>query len=188
VNHLLTGEAFAALFTSFEHTARRLESREHYDIPEEREQLCQFTAGRLDPADHQAYLAGWLEMVRSARAAGKRFERVRIVPAALTDYLRLELRSNRYSAAAGEDIRYLDRDQAEALDLPDQDFWLFDGQRLALQCFTAAGRPLGALVVTEPAVVAQHANWLDRAWAHATPYADYLTADPSRERPAGPGG
>jgi Family of unknown function (DUF6879) len=144
--------------------------------------------GRLGLLAVGAYMAGWMAMVRGARAAGKRFERVRIVPAVLTEYLRLELRGNRYNAAAGEDIRYLDRDQAEGLDLPDQDFWLFDGQRLALQCFTPAGRPLGALVVTEPSVVAQHALWLDRAWARAVPYADYLAADPSREHPAGPSG
>ncbi len=188
MSHLLTGEVFGQLFTSFERTARRLEARDHYDIAEEDDQVGGFATGQLDEADHRAYMADWMGMVRSARAAGKRFERVRIVPAVLTNYLRLELRGNRYNAEAGEDIRYLDRDRANALDLPDHDFWLFDEERLALQYFTASGRPLGALVVADPAVVSQHAAWLDRAWTEATPYADYLAEDPSREHPAGRGG
>ena len=188
MSHLLTGEAFGRLFANFERTARRLEARDHYDIAEEGDQLRQFAAGRLEEAEHRAYMEEWMGMVRSARTAGKRFERVRIVPAVLTDYLRLELQGNRYNAEAGEDIRYLERERANALDLPDHDFWLFDDERLALQYFTASGRPLGALVVTDPAVVAQHAWWLDRAWSEATPYAAYLAEDPNREHPAGGGG
>jgi len=33
-----------------------------------------------------------------------------------------------HNVAAGEDIRYLDRDRAE--DLPGHDYWLFDSSRL----------------------------------------------------------
>jgi hypothetical protein len=188
VNHLITGEAFGRLFTSFQRTARRLEARDHYEIAEEEDQVGRFTAGQLAEAEHRAYMADWMGMVQSASTAGKRFERVRIVPAILTDYLRLELRGNRYNAEAGEDVRYLERDRANTLDLPDHDFWLFDDERLALQYFTASGRPLGALVITEPDAVAQHALWLERAWAAAIPYADYLAEDPGREHPAGWGG
>jgi hypothetical protein len=182
-----TGEEFGRLFTSFDRTARRLETRNRYDVPDEREQLAQFLAGELDDDGHRRWITPWMETVHEAVAAGRRFERVRVVPDPLTDYLRLELRGNRYNAEAGEDIRYLDRRRANALDLPDHDFWLFDGDRLALQCFTADDRPLGALLITEPVVVRQHDIWLDLAFQHATPYPEYLAEDPGREDPPAAG-
>ena len=90
-----------------------------------------------------------------------------------------------FNVDAGEDIRYLARDRGNALELPGHDFWLFDDERLALLWFTTDDRLLGAQISTEPAVVRQHTRWLDLAEAHATPYRDYLAADPARAMPPG---
>jgi hypothetical protein len=182
---LLLGEEFNRLFTSFERSARRLEVRDRYDVAAERPYIARYLAGMQEDPEHLArYRGPWLDAVRANIASGRRYQRVRVVPEPLTDYLRYALRGTRQTVKAGEDIRYLPRSLANELELPDHDFWLCDDRRLALLHFTADDRPLGALVVTEPDVVAQHRSWLDLAAEHATPYAEYLTADPSREHPA----
>jgi hypothetical protein len=183
---LITCEAFGQLFRDFARSARRLETRDYYRDPEEDAALARFLAGQPENPDYVASRDYWLNgTIRAAVAAGKSFSRVRVVPEPLTPYLRFGVYHCRYNVAAGEDVRYLDRDQAAGFDLPAHDFWLFDEERLALLWFTADDRLLGAQVVTEPAVVRQHVAWLDLAVVHATPYHDFLAADPTREQPPG---
>ncbi|MFJ6214806.1 DUF6879 family protein [Streptomyces sp. NPDC092296] len=43
-----------------------------------------------------------------------------------------------------------------------------------------AGQLLGAEVVTEPAVVVEHARWLDAAFHGAVPYRDFVKENPAR--------
>jgi len=180
---LLTGTDFLQLFRDFEHTAQRLETRDFYLIPSEQPQFEQFLAGGPDDPDEAEKRAPWLDGVRAARAAGKRFERVRVAPEPLTPYLRFELRGTNYNDDAGEDIRYLNRDLANCLDLPSHDYWIFDATRVAPLYFTSDGRFLGAQVVTEPDVVQQHAHWVDLALQHAIPYQRYLAEGPTRQDP-----
>lgn len=183
---LITGEAFGRLFRTFQRSARRLETRDCYRDPEEDEALARFLAGSPEDPGYVASREYWLSgTIRAAVDADQRFARVRVVPEPLTPYLRFGLFHCRFNVDAGEDIRYLARDRANALDLPGHDFWLFDDERLALLWFTTDDRLLGAQIVTEPAVVRQHARWLDRAEAHATPYRDYLAAAPARAMPSG---
>jgi hypothetical protein len=180
---LLTGEDFLQLFSDFEHSAQRLETRDFYLIPDEQAEFEQFLAGGPDDPDEAEKRAAWLENVRAATASGKRLERVRVVPEPLTPYLRFELRGTSYNADAGEDIRYVNQQRADALDLPSHDYWIFDSARLALLYFTVAGRFLGAQVVTEPGILQQHARWITRALEQATPYQHYLAEDPTRQDP-----
>ena len=91
--------------------------------------------------------------------------------------------SARRNVEAGEDIRFLSRSVANGLDLPDHDFWVFDSIRMVELRFTADGRPLGHDLVTDPAIVARHSRWLERAFAEATPWVDYVAEDPTRELP-----
>jgi hypothetical protein len=181
---LLRGPQFEGLFTSFERTARRLEVRDRYDVESERLYLTRWRDGMQKDGQHVESRRPWLSQVRESVAHGKTYQRVRVVAEPLTEYVRYALRGTRQTVEAGEDIRYLLRSQAAELDLPDHDFWLFDERRLALMPFTADDRSLGALVVTDPAAVAQHAAWLDLAAAQSTPYADFLAEDPTREFPA----
>jgi hypothetical protein len=75
----------------------------------------------------------WLRMVREATRAGRRFTRVRVVSVPLTDYSRFAVFCSGQANAAGEDIRYLQRDEAESL--PDRDYWLFDSHKLVRMHF-----------------------------------------------------
>jgi hypothetical protein len=180
---LITGEEFGQLFQSFKYTARRLEGRGRYNDPEEEVALQRFLNGQAEDQEYVADRDYWLDgTVRPAVAAGKIFQRVRLVADPLTQYQRFGLRNCRDNVAAGEDIRYLTRAEANRLDLPDHDYWLFDGQ-LAMLWFTHDDRLLGAQWVADQEVTQQHEQWLNTALNAAAPYGEFLAADPSRDRP-----
>nr|WP_285485578.1 DUF6879 family protein [Amycolatopsis taiwanensis] len=117
----------------------------------------------------------WLDMVREAAAAGRRFARVRVVSRPMTDYQRFSHVLAKRNNAAGEDIRYLTRDQAEALSLPNHDYWLFDSCKLVIMHFAEDNRFEGAEIIEDPTVIVQHNYWRDVAWHHAARRDDFAT-------------
>lgn len=167
---LLTPAEFGALWDDFQHTAFKLEGRDQYDVPSEKESLGRFLAGQPDP---ERATRPWLVKMKAATTAGKRIERVRIVTEPHTDYVRWLLAGNPLNAAAGEDIRYLPRPRATKHDLPEHDFILFDSARLVLLNFDDADRPLQHELVTDPEIVVRHCQWRDAAWHYAVPYELY---------------
>lgn len=161
---MIVGDAFAQLFRSFDHTAFRLEVRDRYDADYENESLRKFLAGEPDDLP---WMQNWLTMIREATAAGKMFNRVRVVSTPLTDYSRFGVWCSQFTNGAGEDIRYLVRDRADALDLPRYDYWLFDSSKLVRMHFDDDDAFLGAETIQDPAEVVRHSNWRDAAWHHA---------------------
>jgi hypothetical protein len=155
---LVSGPAFVELFRTFEHTARRLEVRDRYDSPSEREPLRRFLAGEDEDL---AWFQNWLGIIKQATTEGKILQRVRVVSVPLSDYSRYGLDLARHTVGAGEDIRYLNR--AEAGGLPEFDFWVFDSKRVAKLHFTDDDQLLGAEIITDPAVVVECAAALDDA-------------------------
>jgi hypothetical protein len=182
-DELLIGPTLRTLFHDFQQTARRLETRDRYELASEHDLMSRWRAGTVTVAEGQDWYADWTDLVQAADAAGKRFERVRVVPEPLTEYLRFELWLARFNADAGEHVRYLTRDRASRLDLPAHDFWVLDGERLALLYFTADDRLLGAELITDPVMVARHARWMGHAYAAGIRYRDYLAADPGQDQP-----
>lgn len=106
-------------------------------------------------------------MIREATAAGRLFARVRVVSVPMTDYSRFGLWGARYAREAGDDIRYLTRDQAKAAELPGHDYWLFDSRKLVKMIFGEDDRFTGAEVIEDPSAIAQHNYWRDAARHHA---------------------
>lgn len=162
-----------SLFTTFAHTAWRLESRDAYSVPAEAESIRQYLAGENDLKTHRDSDEGrWSATMRSAMGAGKRVERVRVVPSPLTDYLRWESWVCQLNVEDGEDIRYLDRDLARELDMPhvNHDYWLFDSHRLYLMHFDDADRSLGWELIEDPAMVVRANYYRDVAWHYAIPF------------------
>ncbi len=102
-------------------------------------------------------------MIREATIEGRQFSRVRVVSVPLTDYSRFGLRGALFAGEAGDDIRYLTRDQAEVADLPRHDYWLFDSRRLVKMHFSEDDRFTGAEIVEDPATIVQHNYWRDVA-------------------------
>jgi hypothetical protein len=154
----------------FEHTAFRLETRDKYYSPNETKALEQFVAG--EPVD-LAWFQSWLIMIREATAEGRRFARVRVVSMPLTDYSRFGVFCSEHTNAAGEDIRYLARDQAE--DLPDYDYWLFDSRKLVRMHFDDEEHFLGGEIIDDPSVIVQHNCWRDVAWHRAVRRDDFAS-------------
>jgi hypothetical protein len=183
---LVSGENWYRHFLTFERTAKRLETRNAYAKADEDAAFRRFLDGQADDPQYGVELEDWtVGVVGRAIAAGKSFIRVRVVREPPTGYQRFGLRNARYNVAAGEDIRYLQREHAQQLGLPDYDFWLFDERCLALMHFTDDDRMLGVQLVTAPAVVRQHARWLDTAEAAAVPYRIYVAEDSLRALPPG---
>src|SRR5437764_1112204 len=110
-------------------------------------------------------------MIRTAAAEGRRFSRVRVFDVPPSDYNRFSFAVSHHNNAAGEDIRYLTRDQAA--ELPDHDYWLFDSRKLVRMQFDDDDRFLGAEIIEDPAVIVQHNYWRDAAWHHAVRRDDF---------------
>jgi hypothetical protein len=166
------GDDFSALFRTFEHTAFRLEVRERYNVPREVASFKKFLDGEPDNLE---WAESWLSMVREATAAGRRFSRVRVVSIPLSDYSRFGLWASQFTNAAGEDIRYVNRDVANDAHLPNHDYWLFDSRKLAMMHFSEHDRFLGAEIIEDPAMIVQHNYWRDSAWHCAVRRDDFHT-------------
>jgi hypothetical protein len=125
--------------------------------------------------DDLPWMQGWLDMLRAATAEGRHFARVRVVSQPLTDYNRFGLAVSRHNNAAGENIRYLARDQARVAGLPDHDYWLFDSRLLVRMHFDDADVFVGGEVIEEPTEIVQANYWRDAAWHHAVRRDDFAT-------------
>jgi hypothetical protein len=165
------GDDFAGLFDWFKVRAFRLETLDRYAADYEEEALRRFLAG--EPVD-PGIIAPWLDRVAAVTAAGRRMERVHVVTEPLSDYLRFEMDGYRFTVAAGEDVRILPRPAARALELPGEDFWLFDDGPVARMHYDRYGSFLGADLVEEPDLVASYTRWRDVALQAATPYVQYV--------------
>jgi hypothetical protein len=161
---LLIGDDFQQLFRSFEHTAFRLEVRESYNAPREVESFRRFRAG--EPVD-LSWAETWFSMIRQATTEGRRFARVRVVNVPLSEYSRFGFWAAQRTSEAGEDIRYLRRDLAEQLDLPNHDYWLFDSRKLVRMHFGEADKFQGGEIITDAAQIVQHNYWRDVAQHYA---------------------
>jgi len=120
-------------------------------------------------------MESWLALLRDQTAQGRRFARVRVVSMPLTDYSRFGVWCAQFTNGAGEDIRYLTRDQAQAERLPAHDYWLFDSRTLVRLHFDDEDRFLGGEVIEDPAVIVQHNYWRDAAWHKAVRRDDFAS-------------
>jgi hypothetical protein len=117
------------------------------------------------------WFQNWLTMIHEATAEGRRFSRVRVVSTPLTDYSRFGVFCSKYTTDAGEDIRYLARDNAA--ELPDYDYWLFDSRTLVRMLFDEGENFLGGEVINDPAAIMNHNYWRDAAWHRAVRRDDF---------------
>lgn len=172
----ISDEEFLDLFRRMRKGAFRLELRDRYNVPAERERWDAYQARdwpRLDELN-RVQRKVWLDLMREITASGRRVERVRVVTEPPSDYIRFELTLNPGNAEAGEDIRYLPRDQASGLNLPEEDYWLFDEQISAVLRFDEEDRLLAIELVTDSEIVARHVAARKALWALAVPFSEYV--------------
>ncbi|MFD4240815.1 DUF6879 family protein [Streptomyces sp. NPDC058525] len=164
-------DAFGKLFENFEHTAWRLETRRRYASDELTDTYGQFLRGEAPVWDLDT---PWARTIKEKTAGGAIVGRVRIVdtptPTEGQRYLTAHAEKNE---ALGEDIRNLSRTEAGELQLPEEDFWLFDSRLVALLRFDGDDNLLDAELITEPAEVVRYAMVRDAAWHHAVPYREF---------------
>lgn len=158
---------FGGMFTKLKHSAWRLETRRRYAEDEETGTYRQFAAGERVTWDLND---PWCTNRREQSALGKRFERVRILDEPPTEGQRYLLDNARRNTAVGEDIRVLTRSNADELQLPREDFWLFDSRVVALLHFDDADAMTGVQLITDPVQVLRYAQAREAAWHHAVPY------------------
>jgi uncharacterized protein DUF6879 len=171
----VTPDDLGRLFTSFRHSAFRLETLPAYLIDGEAESLQLWREGQPEPAWRKD--RPWLATVRAATAAGKFMERVRVVRRPLSEYVRFELDWG-YPAnvEAGEDIRILELGRDDQLPwIPDPargyDFWCFDAVTVVRLEYDGAGRFIRPVDVSDNEV--PFIACRDYAIHRAVPFSDY---------------
>ncbi len=163
---------FRSLFSAYRN-AFHLEMRDTYQVAEEDEPFRKFLAGEPDNLD---WLASWFAHVRDARRAGVTVQRARVVTEPLNDYARFLLYAvTPGNVAAGEDVRYLTRQQAGGIDLPAEDCWLFDATKLVLIKYYENGCMDGFYLPENPELTALYSRACSQVWERATPYAEYVS-------------
>lgn len=166
---LLSREEWIRHFEDYQRSAWRFETQPTYTMPNEQENFRRWRAGEPQPEGHNA---DWHDEVRSLVAAGKTIGRARVVRQPLTEYQRYQLAWGiPGNVEAGEDIRILDLTNLD-LDLPSQDFWMFDETIVVHLNF----RPDGTLINhdrLENPDLTQYLTWRDTALAHAVPLSEW---------------
>lgn len=158
---------FGGMFSSVKHSAWRLETRRRYASDEETETYAEFLRTGTVSWDLDD---PWCTNRREQSGQGKRFERVRLLDEPATEGQRYLLDNARRNTAVGEDIRVLARSTAEQLQLPAEDFWIFDARVVALLAFDQEDRMTGVDLITNPVEVVRYCQARETAWHHAVPY------------------
>lgn len=173
---LLTERELGELLGGFRDSAFRFEIRDRYNSDVGREPFRKYLAG--EPDDY-AWHRSWMDMIRRDVAAGKVWQRVRIVSVPLSTWTRYGIEVARLSVQAGEEIRYLRRDVAQRNGLTPYDCWLLDGEQLVHLHFNDQDDTfVGAELVIDRDIVLRHQAWRDRAWQHARTIDDFLASVP----------
>jgi hypothetical protein len=165
----LTYDEFKALLGASKR-AWHVELRDTYNVQSEDEPFERFLNGE---SDSYAWFDEWLALIREVTAAGVAVQRARIVTVPHCDYTRWGFAVAPRSIHAGEDIRYLPRHLAEDIDLPQEDYWLFDDDTLVLSIFSEDGRTGGFAREPDRDSTAHCRAVRDQVWSRAVPFAEY---------------
>ncbi|MCP2255213.1 hypothetical protein LY13_003987 [Prauserella aidingensis] len=174
VQHLAP-EALGPLLDTVRHSSWRWECQGHYAVDEPA--LHDWQAGRpaVDTDDDRA----WRDYIARLRQAGIPFGRLRMLTEPLTPYLEwMVATSQGHNVAAGEDLRWIAESRARdlAVPMPENDFYILDGERVVTLRFDPAADLVGIDVDDTPATVAHSQRWRDTVWPHATHHADLAEA------------
>ncbi|MFJ2060628.1 DUF6879 family protein [Streptomyces sp. NPDC087908] len=167
---------FDELLGAARHSAVHLEMRDNYAVLDEAEDYRRWRqTGQRDADPDSPYWAPWVQTVRTATGRGVAVRRVRIVSEPVSDYIRYEHAGTTVNVLAGEEVRWLPRNQASGLLVPALDGWLFDDARLLLNHFTGNGQwaPQPTELCTDPHAVTAYAAAVEAVWNRAVPHDQY---------------
>lgn len=161
---------WVALFGDCRTEAFHLEVRDAYAVPAESDRFRRFLEG--EPALPDEHKNKWNDLIRETTRRGVTVSRVRVVTVPHSDYHRWLLSVTDTNTAAGEDIRYVPRHLAG--EVPPDDWWLIDNDRVVYNMVSEHGKPAGLAVTTDPGIVDYSQRVRERMWALATPYVEYV--------------
>lgn len=164
-------DLWSAMFRECKRDAFHLETRDSYSVPHEAERLRRFLDGEPPPYTKTP----WQDLIRESTGRGMAVTRVRVITVPHTDYHRWLLSVTGYNVDAGEDIRYVPRHLAG--EVPPDDWWLLDGERIAYNLVDENGGPAGIAITTDPRIVEYCEAVRQRLWALATPYYEYIDSE-----------
>jgi hypothetical protein len=169
----LVGDAWRQFFDGYERSAFRLETLPVYAMPDEEDEFQRFLAGEKPPTDHHY---SWLDRVAHFRKTGRTIQRVHVVTRPLTEYLRYEFEwAYAFNARAGEEIKIFDLTERDNPGLPDEDFWMFDEQRVVSMLYRPDGSQIGRELLDQPDI-AKYTRYRDIAIAQSIPFEEYLVS------------
>jgi hypothetical protein len=156
----------------FTHTLFRLETHDYLDVGTDWDDYERYCAGL--PGPNMDRKGPWMEVIRGEVAEGRYTYRVHVVRSPLTQYLRYAMEwGYAYNAQAGERIGIIDvAEQDCPAQIVFQDYWLIDGEHVALMHYDGAGRYVGA-TIPEPGELGRYRAAADAAWAAAEPFQEY---------------
>lgn len=169
MSRAITWQDFYDAFTG-RRRAFHLEMRDEYHVEQEAEPFAKWLAG--EPDDY-AWRSEWLQFITDTMASGVMVQRVRVVSEPPTDYLRWAMSCDPGNLKAGEDVRYLPRQQLVGIALPPEDFWLFDDELLVLSLFEPDGSSGGFAIEADPNTIATYRAVRDLVWPRAIPFERY---------------
>ncbi|MFI6681171.1 DUF6879 family protein [Kribbella sp. NPDC050470] len=167
----MTAEPVAfQLFRAAERSALHLETRDLYE-PDDPDWNEWKSGGRFDPAERWR---AFHDLVRETTTRGVEVRRARIVSEPISDYVRFEYDvTEAHNVAAGEQVRWLPRQQTGDLLVPANDFWVFDGQIVLWNFFDGDGSWVGEERVNDPDMAKQCVASFDAVWDRAIPHREY---------------
>lgn len=172
MRQVLGGEPFDRLLDEAKSSAFHLETSDDYLAETESESLRRFREDETsDPGG--PWFDSWTDQVRRMTDRGVTIRRARIVSEPHTVYTRYLLALARHNAAAGEQVRYLPRQDAHPSDAATEDFWLLDNRLLSYSLFDERGYWIGGSVTEDPVLVSNAMAIRDRVLAAAIPYDIY---------------
>jgi hypothetical protein len=161
------------LIAGFSHEALHLEMRDVYAAADH-SRFRKWLAGEpLDPTAEADWWQPWRDMMRGHRAAARTLRRLRVVSEPVTDYIRFEWQDADELVKAGEDVRWLPRQQASAVILPVNDLWSFDNEIIVFTHLSGDGQVQGYELTRDPALVTQCLTAFEAAWRAAIPHSEY---------------
>ena len=166
-------ESFAEIISGVGHSAVHMELRDSYGVPNETDNFAAFRRGEWDEAKAKVDRRVWLDLVSDAVGRGVAMRRARVVSMPVTEYIRFEYTGTQMNVDAGEQIRWLPRRQTSKLQLPGNDFWLFDDRLLQFNIFDGPGRWAHTDFTEDPDVVKFCAASFEAVWQLATPHNEF---------------
>ncbi len=169
---MATEPATYELLRSAERSAMHLEMRDGY-TPDDPDWLDWQAGNRFDPATREGW-SRWFDVVAATVARGVAIRRARIVSEPVTAYIRFEYDVTAgLNLAAGEQVRWLPRQQAPGLLVPVSDFWVFDERVVVWNHFAGDGSWVTEERCEDPAVAKICASSFEAVWERAISHGGY---------------